>query len=259
MSELFNKMMTYIKNNKEAISLTATLLIGSCAAFLKFIGYIFERAKLNCLGIDNSAISIFDDNLIADVLMSILFSIFVLAIIFIPLPIILSKLRLIKKILVITLLYFVSSVLLFLLLNGNNRYNEHSFMFNFVLFTIMFHITILYPNLAIYNSIKLYENETINNCKLIKGVAVIAPIVTAALCVFVWHMSYNLTKNESRYRFIDDRYAIIYETKDSYYIADFNMWDGETQIKYLEHTTIGKTGVTYQWKNFEDIIRVQSN
>lgn len=237
------------EKNLGVITWLTTLLTTLAIAYLKLIKYVAESGKMAYWNLPVSIIDVSGDNVVYDIIMSVVFAAVMIAFLLIPLFIIKSKLRVRYKVLWNVIVAVVISLIMFF--SGNTKEivlnNGWVGALAFITIDALFLVVFFGPSVLVWLS--TWSPKT-RKAFTKKEIAIIALVVLIFNIIYFYGEGYWSSKNQTRYRVTNDGYAIIYETDDTYYLAKY---DAERRIiDAAVQKTISSTDVEYTWTDIDE-------
>lgn len=235
-----------LESNIGAVTWISTITVALSTAFIKLMWYIIERGKLAFLKIDSSVISILGDNTLYNIVISIVFSTIISLIMLLPFFIIKSKKKIRYKIFTLLLVFIGFSVFLFLIsdawvvLKGSGIFGICIFILAALISFIIFFI----PSL-VFGLLSIFKPKSAEKLS-VKGFVIILFMCFLFYCVLAYISGYFSMQTQKNYRIIDESYAIIYETEESFYLAEYN--SDTSLINCDKQKIISKDNVVYYWE-----------
>ena len=237
---------TFLKEEKNlgAITWLTTLCTTLAVAYLKLIKYVSECGKLAYWNLPFSIIDVSSDNVVYDIIMSVVFASVMAAFLLIPFLIVKSKLKPLYKVVINCLLAVIISASLFLSGNTQNIVLTNGWpgVLAFIITDILFLVIFFIPSLLIWVSTLPPKHSNAAAKKTIVPLLVFFLIFSTMFFYFSNHWS---AKNETRYRITHDGYAIVYETSDYYYLARYDT-ENKTIDKNVQKV-IAKVDIEFTW------------
>ena len=244
--EWIRKKYDFLKEEKNlgVITWLTTLFTTFSVAYLKLIRYVSESGKLAYWNLPVSVIDISGDNVVYDIIMSVVFASVLVIFLLVPFLVIKSKLNRLYKVIINLLIAAIISTSMFF--SGNTKdivlSNGLSGILAFALTDILFLGIFFGPSILFWTATLPPKQSKVITKKMIVPLIVFFLIFNL---VYFNITSYCSEAKETLYRITNDGYAIIYETDEHYYLAKYNI---ESKIidKSIQKT-IAKTDVEYTW------------
>lgn len=230
----------YLNSNIGAVTWISTVAIAVIATWLKFMWYVFQRGKLFYWNIDSSAISIIDDITLYSIFLMFVFGVLVIGVMLIPLIIVKSKIKVWWKIIDFFVLFLAFSAIVF---NVTGMYSlieqngSAGIIASVIVLTIAF-ICFFSPSVSvgmvITPSQKHKKRDKSTSIQTVIFCGVVWLIIMAG---YIGYVGYDSAKKQTDFRITGDGYAIIYETNDYFYLAEY---DKENRCVIKGHHIIAK-------------------
>lgn len=246
LKEYIKAKIKLLESNIGAVTWISTITVALSTAFIKLMWYIIERGKLAFLKVDASVISILGDNTLYSIFVSIVFSTIISFIMLLPFFIIKSKKKTRYKILALLLVFIGFSVFLFLtsdawvVLKGSGIFGILVFILTALLSFIIFFI----PSL-VFGVLSIFKPKSTRKLS-VKGFIIILFLCFLFYCIVAYFSGYFSMTTKKNYRIIDESYAIIYETDENFYLAEYN--STTSLINCNKQKIVSKDNVMYCWK-----------
>lgn len=246
------RVFDFLKEEKNlgAITWISTAFTAISVALLKFFSFVYESGKLAYWKVSPAVIDMATDNIVYDIIVTVVFAIVIFLLFLIPYFIAKSKMKKWVKVLLFVGIAVGFSVILFLGSNALEIIQKYFWMGLgvFVVADILFLAMLFLPSVAFHIMTKPPKNPAKPMTK--KEAAIILVVLVVVNIVCFYGSAYYAAATETEYRITTDGYAIIYETDDVYYLAKF---DAENKnILKGNQKIIEKTGVEYTWKNIKE-------
>ncbi len=230
----------YLNSNIGAVTWISTVAIAVIATWLKFMWYVFQRGKLFYWNIDSTAISIIDDITLYSIFLMFVFGVLIIGVMLIPLIIVKSKMKVWWKIIDFIVLFLAFSAIVF---NVTGMYSliEQNGSAGIVASAIVLIIAFMCffsPSLSV-GMLITPSKKTEKGAKRtsIQGVIFCGVLWMIIMTGYIGYVGYDSAKKQTDFRMTSDGYAIIYETNDYYYLAEY---DKENRCVIKGHQIIVK-------------------
>lgn len=252
MKEWAKRIFGFLKKEKNLGTVTwlSTAFTAISVALLKFFKFVSESGKLAYWKISPSVINVTADNILYDIIVTAVFAVVILALFLIPYFIGKSKIKKrVKFLLFGSLVVGLSTLFLF----GSNAIGimRNSFwvgLWAFVIADLLFLAIFFLPSVVFHIATRPQKSQAKPMTK--KGVVGLLVVLVAINILYFYFAGYYAALAATEYRITTDGYAIIYETDDQYYLAEF---DAENKSIIKENQkVIEKTGIGYTWKNIKE-------
>ena len=249
--ELSKRVFGFLKKEKNlgAITWISTAFTAVSVALLKFFKFVSESGKLAYWKISPSAINVATDNILYDIIVSAVFAIVILALFLIPYFIAKSKIKKWVKVLLFGSIVVGLSTIFFF---GSNAVGimRNSFWVGlcaFLIADLLFLAMFFLPSVAFLIATRPQKSQTKPMTK--KGAVILLMVLIAVNIMYFYFAGYYTAATTTEYRITTDGYAIVYETDDLYYLAEYDA-ENESILKGNQKI-VEKTGVEYTWKNIK--------
>ena len=219
------KGFEYLSKHIGAVTWISTVFVAVVAVALRFAWYVYQRGRLSFWKIDASSVSIVDGATLYNVVLLLALSIIVIIIMSIPALIFKSKMRVCIKIVLLLLLFIVFSVFVFCsvemypIVAGTGMSGVVAIVISMlILFTIFFA-----PSVVVAIVITPPKKHRLRDIKeSVMELLVIALIWSLVMTVYTYWIGYDSARKQTGFRITSTGYAIIYETNDYYYLAEYD-------------------------------------
>jgi len=241
--------INFLQNNVGAVTWICTVFVTVSTVALKFIIYIYERGAMDYWKIEVSNVSIFGDTTLYSVGFAIISSLIITAITLLPYFIIKSPSKIIVKIMGVVVLYLIFSAFT-INLDGMMEVVKSGVQgfIGYLIVNSIFFCICFFPS-VIWWMFKRLEDANANKPITVKKLLVIITVWFCFIIGIFYGAGYFGAKIQTEFRFVEDNYAIVYETNEYYYLAKLN--DKTKKIDRAEQTILPKENVKYEWKNIE--------
>lgn len=245
---IIQKLFNYLKEDRQlgAVTWITTIFATLSVAVLKFFSFVFESGKLKYWDISTSIINVAGDNVLYDIIVTMVLGAVVFFLFLIPYFIIKSKAKKVEKIIILLVIVLSLSVLF---LFGSNAIAiiHTSFWTGIVAFLIadLFFVGMFFaPTIVFLIATKPQDNQSKPLTPKRAAILVVALVIVNIL--YFYGAGYWSVKTETGYRITTENYAIVYETEDSFYVAKFD--ESKNEIDKHQQMIISKEDVEYTWK-----------
>lgn len=238
--EKIDNIIKYVQQNIASVSIMLTAFISIGSIVIKIIHYLTEFGYVTYLGIPPSAISINSDNLIYEFFTSGIFALLLFLLNLIPFYIWKSDKKIIIKILLSFLLFIspvIPATIIVLIVSLNGFSNMWFVIFEVAILCLLLGLLVFsYGTLAgilssFFESKAKKKDTATEKDKIRKQVfstkfqiviyMIIFLVVESLVCMLT---GYFRAKNRTDFKIVENynkkNYAIIYETKDTYFLSE---------------------------------------
>ena len=237
--ELLNK-------NIGAVTWISTVAIAVVATWSKFMWYVYQRGKLFYWDIDPTAISIVDDITLYNIFLFFIFGGVIIGIMLIPLVIIKSKMKIIRKIVTIIAVFLAFSGFMYIS-TGMKSLVEQNGVGGIISAGIVLFIAFLCffsPSWAIaFTRPRQKDSSTSDHKSSIIELMCIVGVCLIVMTTYSGWIGYNSEKEKKEFRITGEGYAILYETNDYYYLAEYDKED--KRVKKEHQIIVKKENIDY--------------
>ena len=245
-------LFNFLKEEKHlgVITWIASILATFSVILLKFIRYTYERGYISYWKLPTSVISIIDDNILYDIILTIAFAMILTAILLIPFYIMKASWRIIWKIIAYLAINLTISIWFFFESEANIMINHLgwkgivAFVFADIILLAVFYL----PSVLHY--IPIPPSKKPQTSYSLKKVLIVLIILLLSYIIYFYYAGVNSAKSQYQYRIINSEYAIIYETNDCYYLAKYDKTNN-CIIKEFQKT-IPKDNIEYVWMTVQN-------
>ncbi len=211
-----------LNKNIGAVTWISTVVVAVIATLLKFMWYVFQRGKLLFWNIDATAISIIDDVTLYSIFLMFILGLVIAGIMLLPLNIIMSKRKIWRIWVEIGLLFITFSAIMLITTGMYSVVEEYGSvgMLAVVIVLVIFFMCFFAPSWAI--AISLVQSQGNDKTSSAKGLLFCGILWLVTMTGYIAYLGYDSASSQKDFRTIDEGYAIIYETREYYYLAEYD-------------------------------------
>lgn len=231
----------FINKNVAAFTWISTVSVAIFTAVLKFSQYAFEAGKVKCLKIDPSAIEI-NSNTLYGLLLSIVLGTLLLLVTLIPFLIHKTGWKTITKILAQIGVFGIFGVIISIACNITelmdlSKKSNYVVLFIAVLLTYLLFFA---PSFIFGISFRKKRKKHVPKEQNIKAAFVFLLLWVIIAFGYTYAMGAFSVINQTEYRVTQDGYAVVYENKDSYYLSEYKITNGQIICDHTKQKVIKK-------------------
>ena len=246
---IINKMKEEIEllnKNLGAVTWISTVAIAVVATWAKFMWYVYQRGKLFYWGINPTAISIVDDITLYNIFLLFIFGGVIIGMMLIPLVIIKSKMKIIRKIVTIIAVFLAFSSFMFISTGMKSLVEQNGVggMVSAGIVLLIAFLCFFSPSWAIAFTMPRQKDSSTSTHKssIIELMFILGVCLTLMTAYSGW-IGYNSEKEKKEFRITGESYAILYETNDYYYLAEYDKED--KRLKKEHQIIVKKENIDY--------------
>lgn len=245
--QLLQKIISYLNDHPAGITIVASGFLAISTFMMKFLSYCYDRGKVSYWSLDTSAIEIFRESIIFDILFSSILASLFLSISFLfylclsvprkDTPFLRHILSLSGFLIVLFLISIALYYLFFSAILGSQVWLLS--VANLVFSAIAKFITFLCRNI-------LESRKSI-----IFSVIIVAVAVFSGLC----EMGIRSAQAQRTFPLLNDTQVVVYSTSTTYYTARYTI-DGDTILIDTSHRgTYARADGELEYRTFENVVR----
>lgn len=249
--ERLNGKIETLNKNIGAITWITTAILAVTAAGLKFLWYVYQIGQLSYWKIEASAISIVDDKSLYYIFMLLMFALLMLGIMLIPYMIINSKAKILIKVVGMLIVFVASSYFVIKMSGLESIIKEYGFGGFIIAVILTFFVCVLFflPGYLLGTAID--PRKTAKNPAPQKfGNTWIWLIVWMIIMTIYSYLTGAFeAESQTSFRITNEGYAIIFETNEYYYLAEYDK--DKKEVNREHHIVVEKGNIEYFYNENE--------
>lgn len=249
--ERFKGKIETLNQNIGAITWITTALLAVTAAGLKFLWYVYQIGQLSYWKIEASAISIIDDKSLYYIFMLLMFALFVLGIMLIPYMIINSKIKILIKVGGMLIVLVASSYFVIKMSGLESIIQEYGFG-GFIIAEILalFVCVLLFlPGYLLGTAIDPRKTAKNPAPQKFGNTWILLIVWMIIMTIYSYLIGAFEAESQTSFRITNEGYAIIFETNEYYYLAEYDM--DKKEINRDHHIIVEKGDIEYFYSENE--------
>ena len=252
----------YFSKHIGAITWISAICVTIISVFIKFLWYTFERGTIAFWGISNKAVSVFNENIIYSMVLSVAFGAVVILINLIPFFILRSNSKILIKILKLLAVFSVFTLAVFIITKPFTIIQSNKFialLATLIVAAVAFAIFFA-PCFFLYfcQKVTFKEKDKKDEIKptkkkAIKFVIWYISIYLVIATLYSYGAGYTQASNQNKFKVIEEQYVVVYETVDNYYIFKCNINSDEINIDKTNQKIVSKVETEYNMYTFKQV------